>query len=385
MAIGDGVLEVPARRVESGDLIRLGVPVAAFAVPGILAFATALWVWGGFGARLNRELHSQSVLSLRQQRDIGTLEPMPDLNQTPKPIDARQGRKSPRYVYKYTCAKTAKIVLDRLTIRFQSPLNFNDPFDSQWDAYWQLESQEYKGKYASTLHRSIKDTASWPQEADPRHIAIIRKYADLVHSKSMTMKQAQRELKELLPHNQDSDELKRRQKIFLQNLRIFCASEIPNNLLMWSHYADQHKGFVFKFNTMSIEKTLRKEFRTILYSDSYVSSLDLDAWANSAVFGIPHVNTRQIHNVLLTKHTDWAYEREWRIYSQFQIDETDFTGMHDDIQIPVTAIDSIYAGSRCPQHDFEEVRSICARNMINCDMFKFRQAKAKFALEKQDL
>ncbi len=37
---------------DAEDLIRLGVPVAAFAVPGIAVFAAGLWVWDGLFERL---------------------------------------------------------------------------------------------------------------------------------------------------------------------------------------------------------------------------------------------------------------------------------------------------------------------------------------------
>lgn len=36
---------------DAADLIRLGVPVAAFAVPGIVVFGAGLWVWNGLGER----------------------------------------------------------------------------------------------------------------------------------------------------------------------------------------------------------------------------------------------------------------------------------------------------------------------------------------------
>lgn len=36
---------------DASDLIRLGVPVWAFAVPGIVAFGAGLWVWDGMGER----------------------------------------------------------------------------------------------------------------------------------------------------------------------------------------------------------------------------------------------------------------------------------------------------------------------------------------------
>jgi len=37
---------------DAEDLIRLGVPVWAFAVPGVLVFGVGVWVWDGLGERL---------------------------------------------------------------------------------------------------------------------------------------------------------------------------------------------------------------------------------------------------------------------------------------------------------------------------------------------
>ena len=31
--------------------------------------------------------------------------------------------------------------------------------------------------------------------------------------------------------------------------RIYCLTPIPNNILMWSHYADNHKGICLEFDT----------------------------------------------------------------------------------------------------------------------------------------
>lgn len=36
---------------DAADLIRLGVPVWAFAVPGILVFGAGLWVWDGLAEK----------------------------------------------------------------------------------------------------------------------------------------------------------------------------------------------------------------------------------------------------------------------------------------------------------------------------------------------
>jgi len=37
-----------------------------------------------------------------------------------------------------------------------------------------------------------------------------------------------------------------------QTTFVTCFSEVENNLLLWSHYADKHKGACIGFNTESL-------------------------------------------------------------------------------------------------------------------------------------
>ena len=84
---------------------------------------------------------------------------------------------------------------------------------------------------------------------------------------------------------------------------ILSLSEVPDNLLMWSHYADQHNGIVIEFNsrhpTLNRAGSEPKDFHSCLrvtYSRARTTILN-------------HYNLAK----LLTKAEDWSYEKEWRI------------------------------------------------------------------------
>ena len=82
------------------------------------------------------------------------------------------------------------------------------------------------------------------------------------------------------------------------NHGILCMSEINDNLLMWSHYSDKHRGFCLRFPTDGIFNNSWKvnytsTFPTINYFQHSLDEL-----------------TRM---VLLTKADVWSYEQEWRI------------------------------------------------------------------------
>jgi Protein of unknown function (DUF2971) len=93
-------------------------------------------------------------------------------------------------------------------------------------------------------------------------------------------------------------------RAFNENVGILSLSEMPDNELMWAHYADSHTGIVLCFDEQhgffNRRRSENDEFyfvRRVVYSDRpAVSMATLDGDA-----------------LLVTKGTKWAYEREWRM------------------------------------------------------------------------
>ena len=71
-------------------------------------------------------------------------------------------------LYKYTSIKTARSVLSTGKLRFQSPLGYNDPLDSQWDVMWPLFTPEAKEYERALIEKAFRDPHSWPNDADPQ-------------------------------------------------------------------------------------------------------------------------------------------------------------------------------------------------------------------------
>jgi hypothetical protein len=93
-------------------------------------------------------------------------------------------------------------------------------------------------------------------------------------------------------------------RTFNDNVGILSLSEIPDHELMWSHYADTHRGLVLCFDErhsfFNRRRSENDEFyfvRKVHYSDDPATSLaNIDGDA-----------------LLVTKGTKWSYEREWRM------------------------------------------------------------------------
>ncbi|MFC6520321.1 DUF2971 domain-containing protein [Undibacterium arcticum] len=100
---------------------------------------------------------------------------------------------------------------------FSSPLNFNDPFEM-----------------GATIS---------PPSIEALMIAIPE-----VHGNYLS-KNNQRKVAENVHSKFKSDPQKVVSEERMQNIGVMCLSEDKNNKLMWSHYADSHRGICIGFST----------------------------------------------------------------------------------------------------------------------------------------
>lgn len=107
-----------------------------------------------------------------------------------------------------------------------------------------------------------------------------------------------------------------------QKIGILSLTEANNNLLMWSHYALNHTGFVIEFNEKHPffdQRKKEKEFRRFLKKVSYsikrptVFMLDPKALDKDDQKG--HLE-RWVTEIFFMKSEHWSYEKEWRMIEQ---------------------------------------------------------------------
>jgi hypothetical protein len=93
----------------------------------------------------------------------------------------------------------------------------------------------------------------------------------------------------------------------MQKIGVLCLSETPNEILMWSHYAEYHKGFCIEYY-VDDTSPLKNMAKPVRYTDVYPSlslkNLPADAEENF------------IDVCVHTKAKQWSYEREWRAISE---------------------------------------------------------------------
>lgn len=85
--------------------------------------------------------------------------------------------------------------------------------------------------------------------------------------------------------------------------RIYCLTPISNSTLMWSHYAERHSGICLEFG---------------VDNDLFSSALEVVYRAEYPIW-IPHqiaARREQSLAMILTKASDWCYEKEYRLISR---------------------------------------------------------------------
>ncbi len=155
-----------------------------------------------------------------------------------------------RPFYKYVVPTTALTMLDTGQARYSTPLLFNDPFDTQSGLHFDFDT--------ATLHESVVDrivelaSLSTEPEVDKNDfwgkvvLEVRRNYTKTGFNKERWMQLNHQSFAALLEtiHKTRNDYERHWQEVQLPQMRVFCVSEDKDNLLMWAHYAQDHKGAV---------------------------------------------------------------------------------------------------------------------------------------------
>ena len=151
--------------------------------------------------------------------------------------------------------------------------------------------------------------------------------------------------------------------------RIFCVTEENDNLLMWAHYADEHKGAVMKFKCIPEKETALCVALPVQYSDKVPMLIP------EQMFQDNNTIIRLILNeLLLTKSIDWAYEKEWRVILLKQCSGQDFDlrGIFEE------EIESIYLGCRMENEDKKEITDIVRNKRKNVKIYETQKSNNEF-------
>lgn len=131
--------------------------------------------------------------------------------------------------------------------------------------------------------------------------------------------------------------------------KVCSFSESEKSTLMWAHYASYHTGFCieYDFTTLGPESLTTRFLYPVFYSDllhdhsNFITGID-----------IKRANPLSIVLPVLTKASDWSYEKEWRL-----VFSNNFMREPQTCLVPKAV--RVYAGVKISSENLSKLQSVC--------------------------
>lgn len=188
-------------------------------------------------------------------------------------------------LYKFTSAKTAKLILKSRSLKFSAAEDFNDPCE---------------GLFCPSLVGDVPD--HWTGDDDEKFQLMLA--------------------------------------FWKQEIGIFCLTERPFNMTMWSHYAEGHSGACL-------------QFAMPLFGDDIADVGKVKYRPDVLRFDMAEMPNHP--EIFWTKGAEWEYEQEWR-YIKFPSGPFKSTAGLDPIE--PSKLKRVILGANTTDQDAEEIRAL---------------------------
>lgn len=160
--------------------------------------------------------------------------------------------------------------------------------------------------HSETMNDPFECLASVKRSYNSSQIQIFREYIEASNEEWILnlSKRTDKELSEFLNDY----------RIRSINRYAFCSlTETPDNILMWSHYSNAHKGFVIGIEFEDELLNSNHHFQKVNYSDE-LKAFDIDIYSRLLVGEGGDELMNYIFKDYSIKAKCWEYENEWRIW-----------------------------------------------------------------------
>lgn len=163
-------------------------------------------------------------------------------------------------------------------------------------------------------------------------------------------------------------------KSISEGFKLCSFSERKDSILMWSHYANNHKGFCIEYELVNISPPNHRRYSLypVTYSDEIFDATNY--YCDYSKNNTP--NYTYLVQAGLYKAKDWKYEEEWRLLFPFDM-------IQNDQPFEMGKPKAIYLGSEFDYKDESGLLDICKEK--NIPIFKMEQHKSKFQLYNLEL
>lgn len=262
-------------------------------------------------------------------------------------------------LYKYyPCNEYTFRALSELGFWCSPASNMNDPFD----CLWQLDTKFDELERTSLVTRLTDFMVGFKTPKIQEQIVdeVSRSFAEI----NLDDQEIQKIINEACsnPNNLVKNLTDRVSLHRNATIKEFCFCSLSKdytNILMWSHYANSHKGIVVgvEFEDFYIDRKI--SIQKVRYSNK-LPPFNISKYSKAESFNNARLQMSLIFSYLSHKTLNWKYEKEYRIWyrnqpSYFKYDQSQ--------------LKSVYFGYKCPEETKTLVKSILRGHGVSDEIY----------------
>jgi len=256
---------------------------------------------------------------------------------------------SPEILYKYVPLESVEPILKNSSLKFTNPLEFNDPFDCNMPSF-DIGLVNYKKLMAEECSKAL----GMDRKSKEFNQILASSASDFSNLREQILKDATAMLSDW--------------ETLISNYRILSLTTTPDNILMWSHYAKDHKGVVLGFKgnssfgeagkvnydkgSLLLGRFLENMSRGLI--QSVIKNDNSDSLSNQAASKTASV----LFKYFFLKKEEWSYENEYRVILPANYDKIINHNTMDIVEFDPNDLKSVIFGVATPDKTVKEITAL---------------------------
>jgi hypothetical protein len=265
--------------------------------------------------------------------------------------------------------------------RWSSPLRYNDPFDCHFSMELKFDLRQAGREHTRRLLELIYQRKPPPLDPAHRFSAWISRFRNLAGT--IPREVMKKRIGDMGPFSEKlwvERNLSCRKEWIerMTSYRLFCVCEKHDNILLWSHYADCHKGVVFELDGYAERGIPLSVAERVIYSNRAPSLHTRKEWLDVALGLIPVASGSEVWKRLVTtKARSWAYEREWRLILGRRPGEN---AGYADLPFDPQNVSKLFLGCKITPRQRNAIMRLVVGAFAHIEIHQARQSRTTFDL-----
>jgi hypothetical protein len=273
-----------------------------------------------------------------------------------------------RTFYKYQSVGAATACLTNQTMRWSTPATFNDPFDIQFDLASNVNEAEVLELALDKLW-SIYAGRTTPAPASQlgNLIAGLGRAPSPMDRTTFDKEFARALLEGMKNGNALVPQALKESRGLLADSKVLCLTESPESPLMWAHYADSHRGVALRIRSVPGRGSPYQLAQPMRYMNQIPRLFDEETMSD-IISGLKMIDVNEILNKqIYTKSSDWAYEREWRVFAG---SGRNASALYEDVPFLAEELNGVLLGARMSDNDKTALTNLVRQKYPNAQILE---------------